>query len=69
MTVWYKMVMEKLRSSGLFGETNLVGAKVRASIDETRFLDIHFDHQQELLIRFHRLWAPLSRRQASFRLG
>ena len=43
MTVWYKLVMDKLRSSGLFSETNLVGAKVRASVDETRFLDIHFD--------------------------
>ncbi len=43
MTIWYKGVVEKLRDSGLFGEINLVGAKVRAAIDDTRFLDIHFD--------------------------
>lgn len=43
MTIWYKGVIEKLRDSKLFGETNLVGAKVRAAIDDTRFLDIHFD--------------------------
>jgi len=43
MTIWYKAVMEKLQASGLFSETNLVGAKIRAAIDDTRFLDIHFD--------------------------
>ena len=32
-----------MRASGLFSEVNLVGAKIRASVDETRFLDIHFD--------------------------
>jgi len=41
--VWYKTVIEKLRASGLFREVKLVGAKVRASLDESRFLDIHFD--------------------------
>ena len=41
--VWYKGIIEKLRASGLFSEVNLVGAKIRASVDETRFLDIHFD--------------------------
>ena len=41
--VWYKGVIEKLRASGLFNEANLVGTKVRASLDETRFVDIHFD--------------------------
>lgn len=43
MRVWYKAVIEKLRNSGLFSEVNLVGAKVRASVDETCFLDIHLD--------------------------
>jgi len=43
MKIWYKAVLEKLRASGLFEEVNLIGAKVRASIDNTRFLDIHFD--------------------------
>lgn len=43
MMVWYKRVVEKLRSSGLFSEVSLLGAKVRASLDEGRFLDIHFD--------------------------
>jgi hypothetical protein len=43
MRVWYKAVVEKLQASGLFSEVRLVGAKVRAALDETRFLDIHFD--------------------------
>jgi hypothetical protein len=43
MRVWYKAVIEKLQASGLFSEVSLVGAKVRALLDETRFLDIHFD--------------------------
>jgi len=43
MTVWYKEVLDKLIASGLFSEVNLVGAKVRASLDETRFLDAHYD--------------------------
>jgi hypothetical protein len=43
MRVWYKAVIEKLRNSGLFSEVNLVGAKVRASVDEACFLDIHLD--------------------------
>jgi hypothetical protein len=30
--VWYKRVVEKLRSSGLFSEVSLLGAKVRASL-------------------------------------
>jgi len=41
--VWYKAVIRKLRASGLFEDVILVGAKIRASHDETRFLDIHFD--------------------------
>ena len=43
MKVWYRAVIEKLQASGLFKEVSLVGAKVRASLNETRFLDIHFD--------------------------
>lgn len=43
MTVWYKEVLDKLVASELFSEVNLVGAKVRATLDETRFLDIHYD--------------------------
>lgn len=41
--VWYKGIIEKLRASGLFSEVSPLGAKLRASLDETRFLDIHFD--------------------------
>ena len=41
--IWYKTVIEKLQASGLFSEVNLMGAKVRAFLDEARFLDIHFD--------------------------
>jgi hypothetical protein len=40
---WHSRVMELLLHSGLFGDVQLVGAKVRASIDDTRFLDIHYD--------------------------
>jgi hypothetical protein len=40
--VWYGPVLKRLRSSGLFGEVTLVGAKVRASVSDTMFLDIHF---------------------------
>jgi len=41
--IWYKAVIEKLQASGLFREASLVGAKVRATLDDRRFLDIHFD--------------------------
>lgn len=41
--IWYKSVIKKLQESGLFQEVGLVGAKIRASLDESRFLDIHFD--------------------------
>jgi len=41
--VWYGPVLKTLRDSGLFVEVSLVGAKVRASLSETSFLDIHFD--------------------------
>lgn len=40
---WHKYVIDRLEASGLFRSVTLVGGKVRASIDETRFLDIHFD--------------------------
>ncbi len=40
---WHKSIISKLEVSGLFRSVTLVGGKVRASIDETRFLDIHFD--------------------------
>jgi hypothetical protein len=43
MSVWHKAVREKLHSCGLFREILLIGAKIRATLDETRFLDIHFD--------------------------
>ena len=41
--MWYGHVLSSLRSSGLFVGVSLVGAKVRASLRETLFLDIHFD--------------------------
>jgi hypothetical protein len=41
--VWHQVVLRRLETSGLFGEVGLVGAKVRAVIDEARFLDIHYD--------------------------
>ncbi|MEE8292730.1 MAG: DUF6516 family protein [Candidatus Tectomicrobia bacterium] len=41
--VWYKEVIEKLQASGLFREVKLIETKVRGSLDETCFLDVHFD--------------------------
>ncbi len=41
--MWHGPVLKSLRSSGLFVEVSLVGAKVRAWLSETLFLDIHFD--------------------------
>lgn len=40
---WHKAVIVKLEASGMFRSVNLVGGKVRASLDAARFLDIHFD--------------------------
>ena len=41
--LWHKIVLQRLETSGLFSEVGLVGAKVRAVVDEARFLDIHYD--------------------------
>ena len=41
--MWYGPVLKRLRSSGLFVAVSLIGAKIRASLSETLFLDIHFD--------------------------
>lgn len=41
--MWHGLVLERLRESGLFTEVVLVGAKVRAYLSETLFLDIHYD--------------------------
>jgi len=41
--VWHKVILQRLETSGLFSEVTLVGAKVRAIVDEARFLDIHYD--------------------------
>jgi hypothetical protein len=41
--VWYGPVLQRLRRSGLFVEVTLIGAKIRASLSGTMFLDIHFD--------------------------
>jgi len=43
LKAWYGSVLKSLRDSGLFVEVSLIGAKVRASLSETLFLDIHFD--------------------------
>jgi len=40
---WYKSVLQKLKEAGIFTEIKLIGAKVRAVVDETTFLDIHYD--------------------------
>lgn len=41
--IWHKTLLRKLEESGLFREVNLVGAKVRARVNATRFLDVHYD--------------------------
>jgi hypothetical protein len=41
--VWYRQVLILLRESALFTEVHLIGAKIRAFISETVFLDIHYD--------------------------
>lgn len=41
--MWHRPVTKKLRASGLFSSITLVGAKIRASVDDARFLDIYFD--------------------------
>jgi hypothetical protein len=41
--VWHGVVQKKLQASGLFTNVSLIGAKVRAAISETLFLDVHYD--------------------------
>lgn len=41
--MWHKPVVLKLRRSGLFRAVTLTGAKVRASLSETLFLDVYYD--------------------------
>ena len=43
MTIWFKSVVEQLEACWLFTQVGLIGAKVRAAVDESRFLDIYFD--------------------------
>jgi Family of unknown function (DUF6516) len=40
---WHRNVIDKLQATRLFVKVELVGGKVRATIDGNRFLDIHFD--------------------------
>jgi hypothetical protein len=40
---WHGSVLQRLRESDLFVEVTIIGAKVRASLSETMFLDIHYD--------------------------
>jgi len=41
--VWHGPILIKLRKSDLFVNVGLTGAKVRAFVTETLFLDIHYD--------------------------
>ncbi|MFO7918784.1 MAG: DUF6516 family protein [Anaerolineae bacterium] len=41
--IWYGNVLQRLRAGQLFNTVDLIGAKVRATVDERRFLDIHYD--------------------------
>ena len=40
---WYQPVLVQLGQSGLFREVLVSGGKVRAVLDNSRFLDIYFD--------------------------
>jgi len=44
---WYKSVLRRLEKVGVFVEVKIVGAKVRAVVDKTVFLDIHYDPATE----------------------
>jgi hypothetical protein len=41
--IWHGIVQKQLGASGLFSGVSLIGAKVRAAISETLFLDVHYD--------------------------
>ena len=41
--IWYRAVIQKLNATGIFKECLIIGAKVRAMISETMFLDIYYD--------------------------
>ncbi len=40
---WYRDVKKKLEESGIFLEVKVVGAKIRAFVSETLFLEIYYD--------------------------
>ncbi len=41
--IWHALVLGILRECGIFSAIKLQGGKIRANIDPSRFLDIHFD--------------------------
>jgi hypothetical protein len=41
--IWHQVVRNILNASGLFRDVAAVGAKVRATIDDARFFDVHYD--------------------------
>jgi hypothetical protein len=41
--IWYQEVIQQLNVTELFKECQIIGAKVRAMINETMFLDIYYD--------------------------
>ncbi|MBI1744906.1 hypothetical protein HYR54_17825 [Candidatus Acetothermia bacterium] len=40
---WHNKVIDKLTKAKIFSRVELVGVKIRATLDEDRFLDIYFD--------------------------
>jgi hypothetical protein len=40
---WYRDVKKKLEDSGIFLEVKVVGAKIRAFVSESLFLEIYYD--------------------------
>jgi len=43
MMIWYQEVIQRLNVTELFKECQIIGAKVRAMINETMFLDVYYD--------------------------
>lgn len=41
--IWYQEVIQKLNATGIFKECLVIGAKVRATISDTMFIDLYYD--------------------------
>lgn len=41
--IWYRIVKQKLEACGVFRGVSIIGAKIRANVDDTVFLEMYFD--------------------------